>query len=253
MTAASQPLVAFVCRAPVLSEALAASLALVADVRSFPAGRPDPEGLIRALRPDALVVDDGDEAERLAPYARGARTPLVLIAARPTSSRARTGRLGRRRPRRRHRRNSEPARRAALRRARAHGGSTRSCPTSTSTSSSSTTATTRRPRRSSASRALSQRTVRLIHRPKARARRRPRRRGRRRPQALARRVAARDGRGPPAPAGADRGDAGEGDRRDADLVLASRYRDASPEEGLGRVRCGSRALIAMARLLFPTV
>ena len=81
MTAAGQPLVAFVCRAPVLSEALAASLALVADVRSFPAGRPDPEGLVRALRPDALVVDDVDEAERLAPYARGARTPLVLIAA----------------------------------------------------------------------------------------------------------------------------------------------------------------------------
>jgi len=80
VTAAAQPLVAFVCRAPVLSEALAASLALVADVRSFPAGRPDPEGLIRALRPDAIVVDDCDEADRLAPYANAARTPLVLIA-----------------------------------------------------------------------------------------------------------------------------------------------------------------------------
>jgi hypothetical protein len=80
MTAAAQPLVAFVCRAPVLSEALAASLALVADVRSFPAGRPDPEGLIRALGPDAIVVDDPDEADRLAPYARAARSPLVLIA-----------------------------------------------------------------------------------------------------------------------------------------------------------------------------
>ena len=81
MTAAAQPLVAFVCRAPVLSEALAASLALVADVRPFPAGRPDPEGLIRALRPDAIVVDDCDEGDRLAPYANAARTPLVLIAA----------------------------------------------------------------------------------------------------------------------------------------------------------------------------
>jgi hypothetical protein len=80
MSSASQPLVAFVCRAPVLSEALAASLALVADVRSFPAGRPDPEGLVRALQPDAVVVDDVDEAERLSPYARAARTPLVLIA-----------------------------------------------------------------------------------------------------------------------------------------------------------------------------
>lgn len=81
MTSASQPLVAFVCRAPVLSEALAASLALVANVRTFPSGRPDPVGLVRALRPDALVVDDRDEAERLAPYARSARTPLVLIDA----------------------------------------------------------------------------------------------------------------------------------------------------------------------------
>ncbi len=81
MSAAGQPLVAFVCRAPVLSEALTASLALVANVRSFPAGRPDPEGLVRALRPDALVVDDRAEADRLATYARSARTPLILIAA----------------------------------------------------------------------------------------------------------------------------------------------------------------------------
>jgi hypothetical protein len=81
VSSAAQPLVAFVCRAPVLSEALAASLALVANVRTFPAGRPDPVGLIRALRPDAMVVDDDEEAERLAPYARSARTPLVLIDA----------------------------------------------------------------------------------------------------------------------------------------------------------------------------
>jgi hypothetical protein len=81
VTPSAQPLVAFVCRAPVLSEALAASLAHVANVRTFPAGRPDPVGLVRALRPDALVVDDREEAERLAPYARSARTPLVLIAA----------------------------------------------------------------------------------------------------------------------------------------------------------------------------
>ena len=39
---------------------------------------------------------------------------------------------------------------------------------------------------------------------------------------------------------------------EADLVLASRYRGASPEEGLGRVRVWiSHVLIAMARLLFP--
>jgi dolichol-phosphate mannosyltransferase len=39
---------------------------------------------------------------------------------------------------------------------------------------------------------------------------------------------------------------------DADLVLASRYREASPEQGLGRLRVWiSHALIAMARVLFP--
>jgi dolichol-phosphate mannosyltransferase len=39
---------------------------------------------------------------------------------------------------------------------------------------------------------------------------------------------------------------------DADLVLASRYRGANPEQGLGRLRVWiSHALIAMARLLFP--
>jgi dolichol-phosphate mannosyltransferase len=38
----------------------------------------------------------------------------------------------------------------------------------------------------------------------------------------------------------------------ADLVLASRYRGSSPEQGLGRLRVWiSHALIAMARLLFP--
>jgi glycosyltransferase involved in cell wall biosynthesis len=38
----------------------------------------------------------------------------------------------------------------------------------------------------------------------------------------------------------------------ADLVLASRYHGASPEQGLGRLRVWiSHALIAMARLLFP--
>jgi len=80
MTVAPSPLIAFICRAPVLGEALMEALTPVADVRTFPAGRPDPEGLIRALRPDALVFDDIDEAELVAPYARAARTPLVLIA-----------------------------------------------------------------------------------------------------------------------------------------------------------------------------
>jgi hypothetical protein len=81
VTARSQPLVAFVCRAPVLCEAVAEALADVAEVQAFPAGRPDPEGLIAALRPDALIVDEDGEAERLTRYARAAQTPLVLIAA----------------------------------------------------------------------------------------------------------------------------------------------------------------------------
>lgn len=76
----TQPLVAFVCRAPVLSDALTDALSFFAEVCTIPAGRPDPDGLIHALRPDALVVDDRGVGERLTAYARDARIPLVLIA-----------------------------------------------------------------------------------------------------------------------------------------------------------------------------
>lgn len=76
----TQPLVAFVCVAPVLSDALTDALSFFAEVCAIPAGRPDPDGLIRALRPDALVIDDRGVGERLTAYAREARIPLVLIA-----------------------------------------------------------------------------------------------------------------------------------------------------------------------------
>lgn len=76
------PLVAVVCRVPLLSEALAAALEGIADVRRFPAGRGDTDGLLRALAPDAVVVDTETEAHEAIPFAVEAQTPLVQVSLR---------------------------------------------------------------------------------------------------------------------------------------------------------------------------
>ena len=73
------PLVAFVGRAHMLHEALADALDEIAEVRFLPAGRPDPVGLLTWLRPDAIVVDDVEERDRLEPFARATDTPLLVI------------------------------------------------------------------------------------------------------------------------------------------------------------------------------
>jgi hypothetical protein len=61
--AGGRPLVAVLCRVQLLSEAIRGALAEIADVRVFPAGIGDTEGLLRSLDPDAIVVDDETEAE----------------------------------------------------------------------------------------------------------------------------------------------------------------------------------------------
>lgn len=71
------PLVAVVSYVPLLSEALCASLDGTAEVRWFPAGRGDTLGLLRSLRPAAVVVDSAAEARKAESFAREART-LVL-------------------------------------------------------------------------------------------------------------------------------------------------------------------------------
>ena len=81
-TTRPHPLVAVVSRVPIISEALAAALESIAEVRQFPAGRGDTAGLLRWLRPDAIVVDTEEEAEEAASFAKASRSPVVHISLR---------------------------------------------------------------------------------------------------------------------------------------------------------------------------
>ena len=71
---------AVVCRVPLLSEALTAALEGLATVHRFPAGRGDTDGLLRALQPDAVVVDSEAEARHAANFARATRSTLVHVS-----------------------------------------------------------------------------------------------------------------------------------------------------------------------------
>jgi hypothetical protein len=77
---APDPLVAVVCRVPLLAEALTAALEGIATVRRFPAERGDTVGLLRAVDPDAVVVDSEAEAHHAAVFARAADTALVHVS-----------------------------------------------------------------------------------------------------------------------------------------------------------------------------
>ena len=61
-TGRSYPLVAVVSSVPMIFEALRDALGVFADVQSFPARR-GTDGLLRSIRPAAVVVDDEDLAE----------------------------------------------------------------------------------------------------------------------------------------------------------------------------------------------
>ena len=87
MTAAKrQPLVAFLYSVPLLHEALLSTLDSIADVQAFPAGRGDVTGLLRSVKPDAIVVDDADEADEARGWAKrhhdAARAHLVCVTRR---------------------------------------------------------------------------------------------------------------------------------------------------------------------------
>jgi hypothetical protein len=77
------PLVALVCRVPLLAEAVAGALAGIAEIRTFPVHPGETASLLSSLEPNAIVVDDEAEADEAAPFARGSHTPLVHISVKP--------------------------------------------------------------------------------------------------------------------------------------------------------------------------
>lgn len=75
----TRPLVVVVAHTPLLAEGLAASLDWLADVRSYPAGRPATREFLDHARPAGIVVegDPGDPA--VSDYATAAGVPLVRV------------------------------------------------------------------------------------------------------------------------------------------------------------------------------
>jgi hypothetical protein len=77
----SRPLIAVVCAVPLLSEAMESALEF-AEVRSFSGRGGDIAGLLQWLRPDAVVVDDDENADGAAAYAAEREIPVVHICVR---------------------------------------------------------------------------------------------------------------------------------------------------------------------------
>jgi hypothetical protein len=76
----ARPLVVAVCAVPMLQEGLSAALEDIADVQGFPARRGDIIGLLRGLKPDAVVVDAEEEAEAAASFGHESRSPILHIS-----------------------------------------------------------------------------------------------------------------------------------------------------------------------------
>ena len=75
----TRPFVAVVCDVPLLGEAVRAALDF-ADVQTFAAKGGDLDGLLRAVRPDALIVDSEEGAEASVAYAREEGLPVLHIS-----------------------------------------------------------------------------------------------------------------------------------------------------------------------------
>jgi hypothetical protein len=73
------PLVAVLYTVPLLGEAILSSLRDIAEVHCFPSRSLDSIGLLRAVMPDAVVVDDAGEAEVLRNWAEEKDLPLVHV------------------------------------------------------------------------------------------------------------------------------------------------------------------------------
>ena len=78
---AELPLVAVICSVPLVFEGLRDALSSIARVQFFPAAT-GTTGLLRWVKPDAVVVDSEDEAEYATAFARELDLPLVLISVR---------------------------------------------------------------------------------------------------------------------------------------------------------------------------
>ena len=67
-TGVTLPVIAVLCRVPLVAEALTGAFEGMAEVRSLPTHGGDTAGVLRWLRPDAVIVDDERAAESAAPY-----------------------------------------------------------------------------------------------------------------------------------------------------------------------------------------
>jgi hypothetical protein len=76
----AKPLVVALCAVPLLREVLVSALADIAEVQTFPAHGGDTVGLLRWLKPDAVVVDAEDEAEAAASFGHESNSPVLHIS-----------------------------------------------------------------------------------------------------------------------------------------------------------------------------
>jgi hypothetical protein len=74
----TRPFVAVVCSVPLLGEAMRSVLEF-ADVQPFAAKGGDVDGLLRWLRPNALIVDNAESADEAIPYAAEHELPVVHL------------------------------------------------------------------------------------------------------------------------------------------------------------------------------
>ncbi len=81
---ADRPLVAVVCSVPLLGEALVSTLDF-AEVRAFSSRGGDLAGLLRWVRPDAVVVDSTKGALEATEFALEHDAPLVHVSVRDRS------------------------------------------------------------------------------------------------------------------------------------------------------------------------
>ncbi|MDX6370114.1 MAG: hypothetical protein QOG93_1616 [Gaiellaceae bacterium] len=81
------PLVAVVCRVPMLGEALSAALDGIAEVRVFPSRPGETAKLLHSLSPDAAVVDDPLDAQEVAALPLRSYSPVVHVSLRPPAIR----------------------------------------------------------------------------------------------------------------------------------------------------------------------